>query len=163
MLNTRSFNRLVSANTFSCFSRQSQHKILLTEGDDLLHLISRRLRETQHTNQYTGSQKVLAGALKVETLPQVLLAVSRQVEEVHVAHGQLLTLGDLPHSSQLDPATEEKRFLDLIAAFCHLSNPNIVSRDQMDTYLPWLRMTVQLGQQSWFTRQRFGKRPTPTA
>lgn len=31
------------------------------------------------------------------------------------------------------------------------------------TYLPWLRITVQFGQQLWFTRHKFGKRPTPTA
>lgn len=31
------------------------------------------------------------------------------------------------------------------------------------TYLPWLRMTLQLGQQSWLTRPRLGNRPTPTA
>lgn len=31
------------------------------------------------------------------------------------------------------------------------------------TYLPLFRMTVQFGQQSWLTRQRLGKIPTPTA
>lgn len=46
---------------------------------------------------------VLAGAVEVETLLQLLLAISRQVEEVHVADGQLLTLWDFPQSSQLDP------------------------------------------------------------
>lgn len=61
---------------------------------------------------------VLAGALEVEMLLQLLLAISRRVEEVHVADGQLLTLGDVPQSSQLDPEREEVRivpaFLDLI-------------------------------------------------
>lgn len=35
--------------------------------------------------------------------------------------------------------------------------------DFSSTHLPGLRMTVQLGQQSWLTKQRLGKRPTPTA
>lgn len=31
------------------------------------------------------------------------------------------------------------------------------------THLPLLRITVQLGQQSWLTRHRLGNKPTPTA
>lgn len=30
------------------------------------------------------------------------------------------------------------------------------------TYFPWLRVAVQLGQQSWLTRLRLGKSPRPT-
>lgn len=52
---------------------------------------------------------VFAGALKVEMLLQFLLAVSRHAEEVHVADSQLCALRDHPHSSQLNPETEEDR------------------------------------------------------
>lgn len=34
---------------------------------------------------------------------------------------------------------------------------------ERSTHLPLLNMTVQFGQQSWFTRPRLGKMPTPTA
>lgn len=46
---------------------------------------------------------VFAGAVKVEMLLQLPLAVSRHLEGVHVADGQLLALWDFPQSSQLDP------------------------------------------------------------
>lgn len=52
---------------------------------------------------------VLAGTLKVEVLLQLLLAVCRQVEEVHIADSQLLPLRDLPYSTQLNSGTEKDR------------------------------------------------------
>lgn len=37
------------------------------------------------------------------------------------------------------------------------------ARGKKPTHLPLLKMTVQLGQQSWLAWQRLGKIPTPTA
>lgn len=49
----------------------------------------------------------LTAAVEMETLLQLLLPFSRKVQEVHIAEGQLLTLGDLPQSSQLHPGGDE--------------------------------------------------------
>lgn len=51
---------------------------------------------------------VFAGALKVVLLLQLVLTVCRELQEVHIADGQLLALGDLPQSPHLDPGTEEE-------------------------------------------------------
>lgn len=52
---------------------------------------------------------VIAGAFKVKMLLELLLAVSRQVEEVHIADCQLGALRDLLQSPQLDPGERRKR------------------------------------------------------
>lgn len=52
---------------------------------------------------------VITGAVKVEMLPQLLLTISRQVEEVHIADSQLLPLLDRPYGSQLDPDSINNR------------------------------------------------------
>lgn len=59
------------------------------------------------------------------------------------------------------------RFFEIVVFFYEMTlrglfHDGAVLRSS-DTYFPWLRMTVQLGQQSWLTRHRLGKRPTPTA
>ena len=46
---------------------------------------------------------VLAGAVKVVLLLQYALALGRQVQEVHVAHGELHTLRHLLQGTQLNP------------------------------------------------------------
>lgn len=46
------------------------------------------------------------------------------------------------------------------ALWCHQSSS---SSSSSSAYLPWLRTTLQLGQQSWLTRPRLGNSPTPTA
>lgn len=63
---------------------------------------------------------VFAGALKVEMLHQLPLAVSRHIEEVHVADSQLLTFWDFSQSSQLNPGTKKGKM-----AMCYLSRHNI--------------------------------------
>ncbi len=82
------------------------------------HFIPLTLCSSHHQVVFDVLATVFAVALKVEMLLQLLLAVRRQVEEVHIADGQFLTLWDFPYSSQLDPGTEEDRigfgFLDLI-------------------------------------------------
>lgn len=50
---------------------------------------------------------VITAAVQLETLLQLLLTISRQVQEFHVADGQLLTLWDLPQNSDLNPARDE--------------------------------------------------------
>lgn len=52
---------------------------------------------------------VLTGTLKVKLLLELLLALSRQVEEVHIADSQLLTLCDFTQSTQLDPGTKGRQ------------------------------------------------------
>lgn len=50
---------------------------------------------------------ILAGTLKIEALLQLLPALGRQVEEVHVADSQLRTLGDFLQGSQLNPGDKD--------------------------------------------------------
>lgn len=52
---------------------------------------------------------VCAGAVEVEMLLQLLLAVGGHIQEVHVADGQLLALGDLLQGPQLYPGTQWDR------------------------------------------------------
>lgn len=60
------------------------------------------------------------------------------------------------HTHTLNPAKGHVPLFELRSESFHLY-------EFSSTHLPWLRMTVQLGQQSWLTKQRLGKRPTPTA
>lgn len=84
----------------------------------LAHFLPLTLCSSHHQVVLNVLATMFAGTVKVEMLLQLLLAVSRQVEEVHIADSQLLTLGDSPHSSQLNPGTKKDRtgsgFLDLM-------------------------------------------------
>lgn len=52
---------------------------------------------------------VFTSALKVEMLHQLPLAVSRHIEEIHVADSQLLAFWDFSQSSQLNPGTKKDK------------------------------------------------------
>lgn len=67
------------------------------------HLVLFRLLGRHHQVILDVSGAVLAGAVKVVLLLQNVLAVGRQLEEVHVAHCQLLTLSNLTQRTQLNP------------------------------------------------------------
>ncbi len=73
-----------------------------------LNLVSVSVSDGRHQLIFDAAGAVLTLAVEVILLLEQLLAVFGDVEEVHVADGQLLSFRDLPQSPQLDPASSHR-------------------------------------------------------
>lgn len=107
-------------------NRESQ-----TQSQSDVNLVSVSVSDGRHQLIFDAAGAVLTLAVEVILLLEQLLAVFGDVEEVHVADGQLFSFRDLPQSPQLDPASFPESQRERSHTKIHLQCTACVSKTQI--------------------------------